>query len=77
MVEIGQFEAGGQFTFSYLATLGSQWTFEGSGDYLGEGHDQFLLESTAGQVLLGDINSAGVLHLTQVSDLPSQWTLHG
>ena len=75
-VEIGQLGSGQQATLSQFASLGAGWTFEGVGDYLGEGHDQFLIENGAGVVEIGD-DTGGAVHLTQVSTLASQWTIHG
>ncbi len=75
-VEIGQLGSGQQATLSQFASLGAGWTFEGVGDYLGEGHDQFLIENASGIVEIGDY-TGGVVHLTQVSTLASQWTIHG
>ncbi len=75
-VEIGQLGTGQEATLSQFAALGAGWKFEGVGDYLGEGHDQFLIENASGIVEIGDY-TGGAVHLTQVSTLASQWTIHG
>ena len=54
----------------------SGWKVVGSGDYLGEGHDQFLIENASGVVEIGDY-TGGQVHLTQVSNLASEWIIHG
>ena len=48
----------------------------GAGDYLGEGHDQFLIENASGVVEIGDF-TGGAVHITQVGDVAAQWTIHG
>ena len=58
-----------------VAALGPEWTFVGAGDYLGEGHAQFLIENSAGAVVVGDY-TGGVIHYTQVSALGSEWLFH-
>ena len=44
-------------------------------DYLGEGHDQFLIENTSGVVDIGDW-TGGAIHYTQVGGLGSEWAFH-
>ena len=65
----------GQAEYTLLTGLGSEWKFVGAGDYLGEGHDQFLIENTAGAVVIGDWLN-GAMHLTEVGGLGSEWTFH-
>jgi len=52
-----------------------EWKFVGAGDFLGEGHDQFLIENTVGAVVVCDW-TAGQIHFTQVSGLGSEWLFH-
>ncbi len=67
---------GEEATYQSFSTAPSGWKVVGSGDYLGEGHDQFLIESASGVVEIGDF-TGGAVHLTQVSTLASEWTIHG
>jgi hypothetical protein len=60
----------------FNSLLGPEWKFAGVGDYLGEGHDQFLIESTNGAVVIGDLVS-GQIHFTQVGGLGAEWLFHG
>ena len=53
----------------------SVWTFVETGDFLGEGRDEFLIQNTSGVVELADFQ-AGHLHLTQVADLGPAWMFH-
>ena len=47
----------------------------GVGDYLQEGHDQFLIENAAGVVDIADY-VGGQIHFIQVSALGSEWVFH-
>ena len=67
---------GEEATYQSFSTAPSGWKVVGSGDYLGEGHDQFLIESASGVVEIGDF-TGGAVHITQVSTLASEWTIHG
>jgi hypothetical protein len=65
----------GHANYTQIAGLGPEWKFVGSGDYLAEGHDQFLIENTSGAVVVGDWVS-NQIHFTQVSGLGSEWAFH-
>ena len=67
--------ANGQAAYTQVAGLGPEWKFVGAGDYLGEGHDQFLIENTAGAVVVGDW-TGGAIHYTQVGGLVGEWSFH-
>ncbi len=59
--------------FSLIGGLGPEWSFHGTGDYLGEGYSQFLIASTGGAVMIGDASSGTAVY-TQVASLGSEWT---
>jgi hypothetical protein len=66
----------GNAAYTFLSPgIGPEWTFEGTGDYLGEGHDQFLVENTSGAVDVGDW-TGGALHFTQVAGIGPEWMFH-
>ena len=65
----------GQAAYTQIAALGPEWSFKGVGDSLGEGHDQFLIENTAGAVVVGDW-TGGQIHYTQVTALGPEWAFH-
>ena len=66
----------GQVSFTCIAgTQSADWKFVGTGDFLGEGHAQFLIENTAGALVVGDW-SGGALHYSFVSSLGPEWAFH-
>jgi hypothetical protein len=73
-VVIGDYTSGAVH-FTTVTGLGQEWKFVGDGDYLGEGHDQFLIENTSGAVVIGDYTS-GAIHFTQIAGLGPEWTFH-
>ena len=58
-----------------MAALGPEWKFVGAGDYLGEGHDQFLIENTTGAVDVGDF-TGGAYPLHPGRRPGPEWTFH-
>ena len=79
LVGIGEVSNGQvAFTFPTAVTL-SQWKFVGSGDFLGDGKDQFLIEnigSNAGLLGIGEV-TGGQVAFTFPTNLASQWTIVG
>jgi serralysin len=67
----------GTAEYAQIAALGSEWKFVGSGDVLGDGKDQFLMENAAGAVVAGEIGSGGQVRYTSVADLGSEWRFVG
>ena len=65
----------GKAVYTNVAGLGPEWKLVGTGDYLAEGHDQFLMENTSGAVYVGDWLS-GQIHYTQTTGLGSEWLFH-
>ena len=79
LVGIGEVSNGQvAFTFPTAVTL-SQWKFVGTGDFLGDGKDQFLIEnigSNAGLLGIGEV-TGGQVAFTFPTTLASQWTIVG
>ncbi len=77
MIDIGEVGSTGKLTVSpsFTTARPSGWKFVGSGDYLDEGHDQFLVETPAGAVIIGDY-TGGATHFTLIADIAAQWTIH-
>ena len=47
------------------------------GDYLEEGHSQFLLENAGGLVEIGDFGSGGPLGISYITTIGPQWSFEG
>ena len=62
----------GQAQYTQVAALGPEWTFQGTGDFLGNGHDQFLIENTSVAVDVGNVVN-GQAQYTQVAALGPEW----
>src|ERR1700741_4051021 len=58
------------------SAIGSAWTIGGSGDFLGQGHDQYMLENANGALDIGSVSN-GQATYTQVGAIGSEWTLSG
>jgi hypothetical protein len=67
---------GGQIGYSAVASLGSEWTFKGTGDFMGDGKEGFLIENTSGAVYVGEV-SAGSTTYFGVASLGSEWSFEG
>ena len=65
----------GSTVYTQVATLGSEWKFVGTGDFLGLGHDDFLIQNAAGALVVGDY-SGGQIHFTQIGALGPEWHVH-
>ncbi|HWF01825.1 MAG TPA: hypothetical protein VG248_18655 [Caulobacteraceae bacterium] len=85
-VVVGQITsgAGGRdlITYELVAGLGPEWSFKGVGDYLGDGHDQFLIENTAGVVVVGEVDPAldgggFQTNYAEVGALGPEWAFEG
>ncbi len=61
--------------FIQLPGLGPEWSFEGVGDFLSEGHDQYLIENTSGALVIGDY--AGANTFTTIGGLGPEWKFEG
>jgi len=79
LVGIGEV-TGGQVSFSFpTAVAAGQWKFVGTGDFFGDGKDQFLIENigtSAGLLGIGEANN-GQVAFTFPTTLASQWTIVG
>ena len=53
-VVVGEVRAG-QAGYAEVAGLGPEWTFVGTGDFLGDGKASFLIENTTGAVVVGEV----------------------
>jgi len=76
LVGIGDF-GNGNASFTFPTALStSQWSIVGTGDFLGDGKSDFLIESTAGQVVVGEVVN-GQAQYTQVAGIASSWSFVG
>jgi autotransporter passenger strand-loop-strand repeat protein len=85
-VDLGEVGSSGTATYTLVGGLGSNWIFGGSGafsqagDYLGDGQDQFLIESTTGsntgEVYLGQVSGSSTTYV-HVANLGLEWSFHG
>ena len=57
-----------QSSYAQIGALGHEWTFAGSGDFLGVGKSGFLVENTAGAVEVGEL-AFGQASYVQVGNL--------
>lgn len=68
----------GQVRYTTIgAGLGANWTFVGAGDFLGDGHTQFLIENTGGLVAVGEVGAGQAITYTTISSLGSMWKFIG
>ena len=74
-MDVGEVGANNQASYTQVAGLGQEWSFVGTGDFLAEGHDQFLIENTSGDVDIADY-FGGQIHYTPVAGLGSEWAFH-
>jgi hypothetical protein len=81
LVEVGdiQDDNQGHVTVAYtpVAALGPEWKYVGSGDVLGDGKAQFLIENAAGALAAADIGADGKAHYTTLAGLGPEWTIEG
>jgi len=61
-----------QETYQPVGGLGPEWSFRGAGDYLGSGHDQYLIENSSGAVMVGSIADSQT-HYAQIGALGPEW----
>ena len=79
-VQLGQIGSGGQVAYSsFGASLGSGgWQLVGSGNYLGEAHDQFPMVGASGALYFGTRTQLWPGHLPQLSaSLAAGWQVIG
>jgi hypothetical protein len=71
------FPQNGTAKYTPIAVLGSDWKFVGSGDFLGDGKDQFLVQNAAGTVIAGEVGAGGKVHFTSLAGLGPEWRFVG
>jgi hypothetical protein len=74
-VVVGQLSDGTE-SYTTVARLGSEWSFEGTGDFLGDGQSGFLIENSSGWVDVGEV-AAGKTTYTEVAALGPEWRVVG
>jgi hypothetical protein len=60
-----------------VGALGSEWSFEETGHFLGGAKSDFLIENTSGAVVVGEVGANHQASYTQVAALGSEWTFVG
>ncbi len=80
--------SGGQANYTTLADLGSDWRFQGDGDFIGDGFGQsplllsntsraqFLIENSSGSVVVGEVANGQAIFLP-VASLGPEWSFRG
>jgi adhesin HecA-like repeat protein len=74
-VAIGEV-TGEKESYTPLAYLGREWSFEGTGDFLGDGNSGFLIENTAGAVAIGEV-SGGKTTFSVAGYIGPEWHIVG
>ena len=74
-LDIGEVVNGG-INFTPIGGLGPEWEYAGNGDFLGDGHDGFLIRNTDGAVDVGEVVN-GAAQFTAVGGLGSEWAFKG
>lgn len=78
-LDLGEYKNGG-ITFTQIGGLGLEWEFEGTGDFLNDGHQGFLFRNVGdvdpGAVYVGEV-SGGAAQFTQVGGLGTEWQFIG
>jgi hypothetical protein len=78
VVQVGQVGSNGKVAYAPLTSLTTTWLFVGSGDYIQQGHDQFLIENTGTNGIdLGQVSSSGQVTLSRVSTPTAGWEVVG
>jgi hypothetical protein len=63
--------------YTQVAALGPEWTYVASGDVLGDGRAQFLIENAAGVLVAAEVGADGKAHYTTLAGLGPEWTIEG
>jgi hypothetical protein len=77
---LGELGAGNQAVYTQVGAIGpADWTFEGTGDFLGDGKSDILLQSTSGSgaLVVGELNAADQFVYTQIGGVGPEWTFKG
>jgi hypothetical protein len=78
-LEVGEV-LGGQAVYTSIGGVGPEWQFEGVGDFLGDGHTDFLIRNT-GSVAPGKLEVAevtnGHLTFTDIGGVGPEWEFIG
>jgi hypothetical protein len=64
---------GGEFSYAQLGTAVATWSFGGSGDFLDDSRSQFLVETSTGEVMLGEVGPAGLAGYVPLGALGPEW----
>ncbi|MDE3218674.1 MAG: response regulator, partial [Nitrospirota bacterium] len=67
----------GQASYHQVGAVGSEWTLESTGDYLGQGKSDFLMKNANGAVVVGQTDANGQATYTQVGSVGSNWSFQG
>ena len=74
-LDLGEVVNGG-INFTPIGGLGPEWEYAGNGDFLGDGHEGFLIRNTDGAVDVGEVVN-GAAQFTPVGGLGSEWVFKG
>jgi autotransporter passenger strand-loop-strand repeat protein len=65
-----------QENYNFVAGLAPEWSFVGTGDFLDDNNEDFLIENTAGAVVAGEVVN-GSAQYSYIASLDSSWTFKG
>ena len=63
--------------YAQVAALGPEWSIVESGDFLGNGKTDFLMENTNGALVVGEVGAGGQAGYTAVGGLGPEWSFVG
>jgi autotransporter passenger strand-loop-strand repeat protein len=63
--------------YARVAALGLEWSIVETGDFLGDGKTDFLMENTSGAVVAGEVGSSGQANYTTLGGLGPEWSFVG
>jgi len=66
----------GSVGYTKVGSFGAEWSFAGAGDFLGDGHTDFLLRSSSGAVSVAEIQN-GQTTYTSVGTFSAEWQTFG
>jgi hypothetical protein len=79
LLEVGEV-VNGAATFTPIGAVGPEWQFEGTGDFLGDGHAGFLMRNTGnvanGLIEVGEVVN-GAATFTPIGGLGPEWQFKG
>ena len=76
-VVVGEVGFGDVATYTQIGSLVAEWSINGTGDFIGDAHTEFMLKKTSGSVVVGEVDGSHHTSYTQIASLGPEWTMLG